>query len=71
MPMLVDILSYLLPPALLVLLILAPRRGGQPRWKGSNALAVFVAVWAVMAVLVGVLWERYGLALLWHATNAP
>jgi hypothetical protein len=48
----------------LVLLILAPRRGGRPRWKGSNALAAFVAVWAVVAILVAVLWERYGLALL-------
>lgn len=67
----VEILSYLLPPALLVLLILAPRRGGRARWKGSNALAVFVAVWAVLAVLVALLWERYGLALLWRTTNAP
>ena len=66
-----EILSYLLPPALLVLLILAPRRGGRPRWKGSNALAVFVAVWAVLAVLVGVFWERYGFALLWRYSNPP
>jgi hypothetical protein len=69
--MLVDVLSYLLPPALLVLLILAPRRGGRPRWKGSNTLAVFIAVWAVVAVLLGVLWERYGLALLWYGSSAP
>jgi hypothetical protein len=55
--MLVDILSYLLAPALLVLLILAPRRGGRPRWKGSNALAVFIAACAVVAVLVAVFWE--------------
>lgn len=69
--MIVEILSYLLAPAILVLLILAPRRGGRPRWKGSNALAVFVAVWAILAVLVSLFWEHFGLALLWNASNAP
>ena len=67
----VEMLSYLLAPALLVLLILAPRRGGRPRSKGSNALALFVAVWAIVAVLLGLFWDRFGLALLWNATNAP
>jgi hypothetical protein len=69
--MIADIVSYLLAPAILVLLILAPRRGGRPRWRGSSALAVFVAVWAILAVLIGVFWERFGLALLWSAANAP
>jgi hypothetical protein len=66
-----EILSYLLAPALLVLLIMAPRREGRPRWKGSNTLAAVIAVWAVVAVLVGVFWERFGLALLWYGTGAP
>jgi hypothetical protein len=69
--MFADILAYLIPPAILVLLILAPRRGGRARRKGSNALAAVVAIWAVASILIAVLWEHYGIALLWRATNAP
>lgn len=65
-----EFFSMLLPPAILILLILAPRRGGRPRWSGSRQLAVFVAAWAVLAITISMVWNRYGLALVWKATNA-
>lgn len=61
--------TLLLPPALLILLILAPRRNGQAAGPGSRALAVFIGCWAVVAIVLSMFWERWGLALVWKATS--
>ena len=64
-----EFFTLLLPPALLILLIVAPRRNGQAAGPGSRALAVFVACWALVAIVISMFWERWGLALLWKATS--
>lgn len=64
--MIQELVSLLLPAALLALLLVAPRRGGRPPWKHGKTVALFVLVWAALSVTIGLAWNRFGLAALWY-----